>query len=243
MRAGYPWTGQIKLMLQLATTSIAQSPLVFQPNHQDSLDILGGLDMDAWILGRQSAPNHVWARHCSGQPGIERITGLPRSLLDLIAQASLLLDVNEDLQSWELEKDLDLGKDRYTVIDSWHCYRLAARLFLHQHVGALTDFEQILEQLSEKVFSIAAQGSDSQYFNQRILLWPLCLIISLEKREVQLDRAVDVILRVLRSTGSGSQFGDPLLRLINEFVKRQASGVAGDLQSIACDLYLEVGIW
>ncbi|KAL4867251.1 hypothetical protein BDV12DRAFT_186879 [Aspergillus spectabilis] len=51
------------------------------------LEILGGLDMDAWIVGRLSEPLH----------GVERITGLSRPLLDLIARVSRNKDVSAEL--------------------------------------------------------------------------------------------------------------------------------------------------
>lgn len=243
MRAGYPWTNQIKLMLQLATTSTAEMQNGVRPDYQQHLEILGGLDMDAWILGRRSAPCHAWVNHCLGRPGIERITGLPRSLLDLIARASLLQDVHEDLQNWKPGNDLSTAEDKTIITDSWYCYSLATRLFLHRHVRTSADSDQILEELTDKVFSIASRSYDDHNFNQRILLWPLCLIISTTDRETRPDGIVSTILRVLQSSGSGSLFGDPLLRLINELVQRESSGTDGNLEIIARDLSLEVGIW
>ena len=61
--------------------------------------LIGVLDLPTHSLGRRNNHLHMWHKHCMGQSGIEEISGLPCSLLDLFA--SLLDDdVEERLLQW-----------------------------------------------------------------------------------------------------------------------------------------------
>lgn len=165
MKLGQPWTAQLSNILdftlqQWNTESDSSSKL----SAIATLEALGGLDMDAWIICRRTAPLHIWARFCSGRDGIEGITGLPRSLLDLIARVSLREDVENELRQWSPPK----GCDRIQT-DIALCYRLTALLYLNGDIHTLHDADSLIWDLMHYVQRFS--GLDS--FNQRALLWPV----------------------------------------------------------------------
>jgi len=94
MRAGYPWAWQLERMLVIVLV------MPIRPERQQYLEILVGLDMNVWIVGRKSLPLHIWAKSCRNSQGIEEMTGLPRPLLDLISLVSRGDDVSRDLQQY-----------------------------------------------------------------------------------------------------------------------------------------------
>ncbi|KAF4416000.1 hypothetical protein FACUT_12942 [Fusarium acutatum] len=95
---------------------------------QQYLEILGGLDMNAWIVGRQPAPLHIWATYCRGGEGIEDVTGLPRHLLDLISLVSRREDVLQELKQYA--EVLPQTHDKMTGV--YRSLILSAQIYLHQ---------------------------------------------------------------------------------------------------------------
>lgn len=61
--------------------------------------LIGVLDLPTHSLGRQNRHLHMWHDHCMGQTGVEEVTGLPCSLLDLFA-SMMDDDVEERLLQW-----------------------------------------------------------------------------------------------------------------------------------------------
>jgi hypothetical protein len=91
-------------------------------NDEESRDIftmLASFDIPVYILNRKTPYHRLWARYNLGQPGIEEESGLPCSLLDLLAQ---LNDPNtmDALFNWQVP-DGDLVQ-----ISSWDATRYAA---------------------------------------------------------------------------------------------------------------------
>ncbi|KAF2999471.1 hypothetical protein E8E13_008365 [Curvularia kusanoi] len=64
--------------------------------------LIGALDLPTHILGRQTKHLYMWQQHCTGQGGIEEITGIPCSLLDLFA-SPLDDDIEQRLLRWSGE--------------------------------------------------------------------------------------------------------------------------------------------
>ncbi|OJJ06541.1 hypothetical protein ASPVEDRAFT_75638 [Aspergillus versicolor CBS 583.65] len=131
MRAGYTWTHHIEKILPLAVRMSQDSNhYTAADSHSHSLlEVLGGLDMDAWIVGRRSEPLHVWKTWCMGRQGIESITGLPRPLLDLIARVSVKEDVSAELH--QFIGILPLPQRQRHRESLWHCFAVTALLHLH----------------------------------------------------------------------------------------------------------------
>ncbi|EEH33091.2 hypothetical protein PAAG_04144 [Paracoccidioides lutzii Pb01] len=186
MRAGYPWTHHLPQILSLL--------LAFPVNVSDAvetdicsrlnlLEILGGLDMDVWIVGRRSEAVHIWATYCSGREGIEKTTGLPRPLLDLIARLSR----NEDVAVELLELLLKLPPESDDYASNVHrCFILTALLQLHSRVRPMPDVDLLIKNLLDMMRCLHA-ATDARY-NQRVLIWP-AYVVGCYVREVE-DRSL-----------------------------------------------------
>ncbi|KAF9893471.1 hypothetical protein FE257_010783 [Aspergillus nanangensis] len=124
MRAGYTWTHQISKILEFAIRPRGDDIAVSTTDSHQLLEILGGLDMNAWIVGRRSEPMHIWATWCMGRYGIEPSTGLPRPLLDLIARASRNQDVSDELRQFIAHLPDRPSHGEYL----WQCFAVAALL-------------------------------------------------------------------------------------------------------------------
>lgn len=131
-----------------------------QSERQQYLEILGGLDMDVWIVNRQSPPLHIWANYCQNRQGFEELTGLPRPLLDLISLVSRGEDVSRDLQQYAAT----LSQMRDTMTEICRALVLSARIYLH---------EEPLFSLSNELFT-RLTGLKQQMPNSDlgILAWP-----------------------------------------------------------------------
>ena len=92
------------------------------------LEVMGVMDMPCLALGRQRPPIGIWRRFC--QPtgprhGIELVTGLPRSLLDLLA--GIGFDTTEQ-SFWDWPGEAGNFLQHYL----WEAYRLAGILTIRQ---------------------------------------------------------------------------------------------------------------
>lgn len=121
--------------------------------------------MDAWIVGRQSEPLHVWARYCRGRDGIDRITGLPRSLVDLISLTSRGEDVTEQLGHF-IQR---LPGSPAAAEDLWRCYALTGMLYLRR----VEDDGRATADLRNEVSALISRLSeDPEYSESSVLAWP-----------------------------------------------------------------------
>lgn len=85
--------------------SIFHDRHLLQPPNDDSrelADLIGVLDLPTYSLGRQNKHLHMWHKYCMGRSGVEEVTGLPRSLIDLLASA-MDDDIEERLLRWSCE--------------------------------------------------------------------------------------------------------------------------------------------
>lgn len=92
------------------------------------LEVMGVMDMPCLAIGRQRAPIGIWRRFC--QPtgprhGTEPVTGVPRSLLDLLA--GIGFDTTEQ-SFWDWPGEEGSFLQHYL----WEAYRLAGILTIRQ---------------------------------------------------------------------------------------------------------------
>lgn len=165
MRAGYSWTHQIPQILEIESRPRRDDSMACTSDANHTLEVLGGLDMDVWIVGRQTEPLHIWATWCMGREGIEPITGLPRPLLDLIARVSRKEDVASELRQFIATlPHMPTSAERL-----WRCFAVTALLCIESNlrpcgVGNIT--LELLKLL--RVFISTSTGED----NLRSLGWP-----------------------------------------------------------------------
>ncbi|CAG82317.1 YALI0C19063p [Yarrowia lipolytica CLIB122] len=86
LSVGYKWTSHIQLLYSLVE---AKPATIFSGDfHSDIIANLGVFDLDNFIAGRTSPRLNIWLKYCMGRSGFDPITGLPYSMIDMIAKAS-----------------------------------------------------------------------------------------------------------------------------------------------------------
>ncbi|KAF3386863.1 hypothetical protein F1880_000799 [Penicillium rolfsii] len=128
---GLPWTMHIEGMHNiLHSRSPNESPIkaTLTPFRAHLLEVMGVMDIPCLAIGRQLPSIGIWRRFC--QPigprhGIEPVTGLPRSLLDLLA--GIGLDATEQ-SFWDWPGETGNFLQCYL----WEAYRLAGILSIRQ---------------------------------------------------------------------------------------------------------------
>jgi hypothetical protein len=164
MRARYPWTHQLDYILCLVKEIPDRD--VTPKDRLEMLEILGGLEMNAWIVGRQSQALHIWATYCCGGDGIEPFTGLPRSLLDLVSRVSRGEEVSEKLRAF-VQSLMAVCTEQ---VKFWHCFALAAQLELWESHPASEDDTLSIERDLAALLSELHLGSES--LRVSALAWP-----------------------------------------------------------------------
>ncbi|PGH07014.1 hypothetical protein GX51_02054 [Blastomyces parvus] len=193
MRAGYTWTHHLPQILSLLLapqTNLSDTVEAEICSPLNLLEILGGLDMDVWIVGRRSKSTHIWATYCSGGQGIEKITGLPRPLMDIMARLSKNEDVADELQ--ELLLKLPPESDDYPS-NVHRCFVLTALLQLHSRVRPLPDIDLLIKNLLD-VVCLLHTAVDARH-NQRVLIWPAYVVGCYVKEAKDKSLVEDALLK------------------------------------------------
>lgn len=108
MLQGTPWTIHIKGMERLVDERASMSPLADpDPFLIQAIEVMGVFDLRAMVVGRQTPSLNVWRRYRRGQltritqepDAVEIVTGLPRSMIDMLAYEEGEL-TEEELWLW-----------------------------------------------------------------------------------------------------------------------------------------------
>lgn len=128
---GLPWTMHIEGMHNiLQSRSPNGSPITGTPTpfRAHLLEVMGVMDIPCLAIGRQTPSIGIWRRFCQltgPRYGIEPVTGIPRSLLDLLA--GIGLDTTEQ-SFWDWPGEAGNFLQCYL----WEAYRLAGILTIRQ---------------------------------------------------------------------------------------------------------------
>lgn len=131
---GCAWTMHLHGIYSVVLTRGLQEPLKsLTPIRRHLIEVLGYLDLPGFAVGRQNPSIGVWRLHCR-EPGyicrpprldsVEFVSGLPRSLLDLLSAIDAKEISEEDLWDWPG------APGSLTQCHLWEAYRLAAVLSL-----------------------------------------------------------------------------------------------------------------
>ncbi|OJJ42784.1 hypothetical protein ASPZODRAFT_146955 [Penicilliopsis zonata CBS 506.65] len=131
---GLPWTMHLQGMYSLLRIPPTPSS-PDMPFSSHLVEVMGVMDLPGLVLARQTSCLHVWRRHCFGRTGVEPVSGLPRSLLDLYSSTFHYADrdsrsaetAEAALWAWTGEGGNPL---QYRL---WEVHRLAAILNIRQH--------------------------------------------------------------------------------------------------------------
>lgn len=214
MKAGYQWTWQLSSL-----HSIFPSPSIEVNKH---LERLAGLDMDIWFVGRKTSSLKLWSTYCSGRLGIDPITAIPRSLMDLLANSDIY---EEQLQSW------------YPPISTiskqaiWNAYRFAAILRINPS-------KHTTQKVMEKVKIYWKECQIDESLNKRMVLWPI-FIAAINEGEREL---IDEIFSYFYQSRQNFPHTNPK-SIIEEYWKRKDQGITTSPNQIAIEWKIELGIW
>lgn len=122
---GDPWTmhlgGMHRILLGGGLEKLHKQETPFR---RHLLEVLGVMDLPTFTVGRQTPYIGIWNRYCRGPEGgqgIELVTGLPRSLLDIFSKVGLGA-VEEDFWYWPGEPG------DFLQCHLWEAHRLAGML-------------------------------------------------------------------------------------------------------------------
>ncbi|KAH7188040.1 uncharacterized protein B0J16DRAFT_412561 [Fusarium flagelliforme] len=242
LRAGYAWTHLLTQMLSYAEDSLLKVqdlPQKQQTVQTQLLEVIGGLDMNVWVLCRRSPPLHIWARYCSGRQGVEEITGLPRPLLDLIAQVSLQRNVIAELEHYVDGLSRSSIKHQECV---WHCYALAALHDQYRHVTPRRDAQPLLDRLAIILSELHQTLHKS---NLRALIWPAYVL----GRYCSRPGISCLVSDVLRKASTPDQlrrvlyYGLTPYDLMQTVWKLQATETEEDVDMILSQQFVDYGLW
>ncbi|KAG6103650.1 hypothetical protein E4U31_002642 [Claviceps sp. LM219 group G6] len=159
LNRGCGWTMHLHGIYNVSLTRGLQEPLNSQPPFRKHLiEVLGYLDLPGFAVGRQNPSIGVWRRHCR-EPGylcrppqvdsVEFVSGLPRSLLDLLSAIDGMEITEEDLWDWPG------SPGSLTQCHLWEAYRLAGIISL-RHPQLYTPI-----QISDPLPSSPSEGDGS----------------------------------------------------------------------------------
>lgn len=130
----------LQLMAGLYHLETNLSHLVPSANHdftiRHSIEVLSIMDMDIMVIGRMTPSMNVWRHLRKVQDswkggrlgGVETVSGLPRSLLDILAdmRESSARDIESQLWAWPGE----IGEHAQCML--WDCWRYTAVLHVRR---------------------------------------------------------------------------------------------------------------
>lgn len=242
MRARYPWTHPLDHILSLIS-GIGDNE-ISPEDRLNMLEILGGLEMDAWIVGRRSKVTHIWATYCRGGGGIEQFTGLPRPLLDLISRTSQGEEVTEELRGF-MQTLPDTCTDQ---VKFWQCFALAAILELRErHPTCAEDDTRSIKRdlaivLRELHFGTRLQPSSA-------LAWPAYTLGRLTRCPEKIQLVEDVLSdasQLYEIRGQWTDQGTPLGAMRTYWHKNGVQlrlGETGNSEAASLRPTFEIGLW
>jgi hypothetical protein len=242
-----PWTVHLN-----GVTSIFQEKgnLQSSPNApHEPIYLIGVLDLPTHILGRQNEHMHVWYNHCRNQPGIEEITGLPCTLIDVLSSI-MHPGVEERLLQWtpvasEVSEAGD-GSDG-TLFKIWDTVRyasiIAARDFAPCYVPPTLLCESAVHYVLLRLRELEPVIKDSTFAARRALLLPLAAAGSVPALLTAQDKDYIVASISDLSDGDGDLYHQRVILTLNEYWACWANVGRTSLQQFAKDQGRELGLF
>lgn len=129
---GLPWTVHLHGMHQiLQSFGFRTSSMThFTTFQSHSIEVMGIMDLPTLVLGRQTPCLGVWKRYCRSpnfcytqdRDSVEHVSGLPRSLIDLMSEIGEGGATELDFWDWPG------ANGSFLQIQLWEAYRVAAIL-------------------------------------------------------------------------------------------------------------------
>lgn len=159
MMNGEPWTmhlgGMHRILLDGGLENLRKQETPFR---RHLLEVLGVMDLPTFTVGRRTPYIGIWYRYCRDEEGIELVTGLPRSLLDIFSEVGLRA-VEEEFWNWPGEPG------DFLQCYLWEAHRLAGMLTVRRSRMFFTLGEASLQDASS-----GAAGGGSHLPKTEVLL-------------------------------------------------------------------------
>ena len=243
MQLGYSWTCHLPILARLARHAGLTTRRSVGQNAFMVVEALTTLDIDAWVIGRQIKPSHVWYRWCMAGQGVGPISCLPRSLLDLIAAASAGLDCSNELIRWSPPTDLwETSTAKHHI---WQAYSIATQLFLHQkQIALLEDDAAIAALIGHSKRYVTGFGNASALdsaLNARMAIWPL-FVTGVSSAD---DSTRSFVRQALADAAMNRHFRSKNVvgAILEEMWARNARGDIVTADMVAREQNIEVGMW
>ena len=239
-----PWTIHLN-----GLASILREKGKFQPAHADPYDtisLIGVLDLPTHILGRQNEHLHVWYNHCQNKSGIEEITGLPRSLVDVLSSI-MLPGVEERLLQWtpSVLETSDANDD--TLFKIWDTVRyasiVAARDLAPCYAPPTLLCESAVHYVLVRLRELEPVMKDSNLAARRGLLFPLTVAGSAPALLTAEDKAFILTSIADLSDGDGDLYHLQVIVTLKEYWACWANVGRTSLQQFAKDQGRELGLF
>ncbi|KAF1923194.1 uncharacterized protein M421DRAFT_328858 [Didymella exigua CBS 183.55] len=205
--------------------------------------LIGVLDLPTHSLGRQNGHLHMWHDHCMGQTGVEEVSGLPCSLLDLFA-SMMDDDIEDRLSQWPGEP----GEPVMCKI--WEATQLAGLirirdLRLDQGLPAQPDRNAIVpavRQVLDLLQGLRVRLDPSTFASTESLLLPLAAAGSQTSALIESDRTF--IRECVNSLAGHSLSSYPYYEgVVSVLETLWASDGCKTLDSVSRDMGFELGLF
>lgn len=239
MLLGYSWTGHLRDLLSLPDFSNLVKRAKTDEEALILLEALSILDLDLWVIGKKTASKHIWIKCCRGRPGIERVTGLPRPLLDIIALACRDSDAI-GLRRWLATSRIEnMNTSLYHVCQA---YATASILYLYTADGTLPhDLLDLCRVLEYHIHHFREELSTNTGLSARQIVWPSFILgnVAPDKQTRQFVREI----LADKSLQYGVKPYGRIIEILEEMWARVDTSEYVTPSTIVEAQNLELGIW
>lgn len=205
--------------------------------------LIGALDLPTHVLGRQTKQLHMWHQHCMGQGGIEEITGVPCSLLDLFA-SPMDHEIEQRLLQWPGEPG------EAVMCKTWEATQFAGLirirdLRLEQGLPVDTDKHPtatIVQHILDLMRDLRIRLDVNIFATTDIFFFPLVAVGSQAQFLTTENRAFikDGITALANNSTGCYPYYDSVLKLLEAL---WAGDSTKSLESIAREMGMELGLY
>ncbi|KAK1593450.1 uncharacterized protein LY79DRAFT_551894 [Colletotrichum navitas] len=185
-----PWTIYLQLMADLYHLETDMGRLLPGPDHdptvQHTLEVLSIMDMEPMVIGRRTPSMGIW-RHLrkvqdswqgGRMGGIEVLTGMPRTLLDVLADIRHSGAQELEARLWAWPGDVGL----YAQCILWDCWRYTAVL----HVRRIERKETKMRSSVEAIQHVVEAGKTTPFPSREVILCRLVASVYALHRAIEL---------------------------------------------------------
>ncbi|PVH91731.1 hypothetical protein DM02DRAFT_320578 [Periconia macrospinosa] len=203
-----PWSNHLHALFSLIQSQIDPAVYCRDKKALEFMSALGFLDLPTHTIGRKTMYHQIWHAYCRGQSGVDEVSGLPFSLLDLLSAIGDL-EIEGALLSWQPEA----GRSAQRCL--WEATRFAGvlcvrakRAELHQSLPSNSTLGLSTEYLVESVLSsvkrcLACIPPELSHFKQA-LLYPL--VMAAAQRDVLSEPMKEHICQTIQDLASERNF-------------------------------------